>query len=339
MDRAQPLQRPTGRPVFYAAGVVLVAGALALTSGRGVPEGLRASPPAAPGAPAAAADGRPSLAAGWLDWLAAGPDGQAAEVPARFPGRPGRAGDEAEAAPPPRLLTYTVRPGDTLWDLARRFGTDTDTLLAANPNLASERIQPGQELRVIAHVSRAVHKVQRGETLAGIARQYGVPADKVAAANGLDVQSAIVPGQELIIPGARPRIQLASRGEVRGAGGGWIWPVRGRLTSGFGPRWGSVHPGIDIGAPAGTTAVAARAGRVVEAGWDGGYGLSVVIDHGGGVKSRYGHASALLVRAGQQVEQGQPILKVGSTGFSTGPHLHFEIIVGGRQVDPRKYLP
>lgn len=316
-----------------------MAGALALTSGRGVSEGLFASPPAGDAVPATVDDERPSVAAGWLDRLAAGPDGPAAEIPARFPGRPGRADDEAEAAPAPRLLTYTVRPGDTLWDLARRFGTDTDTLFAVNPNLSSERIQPGQELRVVAHASGAVHKVQRGETLAGIARRYGVPADRVAAANGLDVQSAIIPGQELIIPGARPRIQLASRGEVRGAGGGWIWPVRGRLTSGFGPRWGSVHPGIDIGAPAGTTVVAARAGRVIEAGWDGGYGLSVVIDHGGGVKSRYGHAFALLVRAGQRVEQGQPIMKVGSTGFSTGPHLHFEIIVNGRQVNPWEYLP
>lgn len=120
---------------------------------------------------------------------------------------------------------------------------------------------------------------------------------------------------------------------------GFIWPVNGPVTSTFGPRGGGMHEGIDIGVPTGTPVMASKAGVVSIAGWWGGYGYLVDIDHGGGVHTRYGHNSLLLVSEGQAVSQGQVIAKAGSTGHSTGPHVHFEIRFNGRAVNPLNYLP
>jgi murein DD-endopeptidase MepM/ murein hydrolase activator NlpD len=119
--------------------------------------------------------------------------------------------------------------------------------------------------------------------------------------------------------------------------GGFVWPVEGVVTSGFGLPWGRLHERIDIAAPAGTPIVAAAAGTVVFAGWAGGYGNLVVIDHGGGVATAYGHQSSLSVTGGA-VSQGQVIGTVGSTGRSTGPHAHFEVRLDGAPVDPLDYL-
>ncbi|HEY9763842.1 MAG TPA: peptidoglycan DD-metalloendopeptidase family protein [Trichocoleus sp.] len=122
---------------------------------------------------------------------------------------------------------------------------------------------------------------------------------------------------------------------------GYIWPARGVLSSGYGPRWGRMHRGVDIAGPVGTPIFAAANGVVVRSGWNsGGYGNLVDIQHPDGSMTRYGHNSRLLVRAGQQVRQGQQIAEMGSTGYSTGPHLHFEIhIPGNGTVNPVAYLP
>jgi murein DD-endopeptidase MepM/ murein hydrolase activator NlpD len=119
---------------------------------------------------------------------------------------------------------------------------------------------------------------------------------------------------------------------------GLVWPVPGPITSGFGPRWGSFHYGIDIGAGYGTPIRAAAAGTVIYSGWYDGFGNFVVIDHGGGLTTTYGHQSRIAVSLGERVAQGQLVGYVGSTGFSTGPHLDFEVRVGGRPVDPLGYL-
>ncbi|MHB8659506.1 MAG: murein hydrolase activator EnvC family protein [Solirubrobacteraceae bacterium] len=119
---------------------------------------------------------------------------------------------------------------------------------------------------------------------------------------------------------------------------GLIWPVSGPITSPFGMRWGSLHPGIDIGVPMGTPIKAAAAGTVIVAAYSGGYGNLVVIDHGNGLATAYAHQSQIAVSVGQRVTQGQVIGYVGSTGFSTGPHLHFEVRVNGSPVDPMGYL-
>ena len=129
--------------------------------------------------------------------------------------------------------------------------------------------------------------------------------------------------------------------EESGSFKGYIWPAKGVFTSGYGWRWGRMHKGIDIAAPIGTPIVAAADGQVITAGWNsGGFGNLVKVKHFDGSITLYAHNSKILVRRGQWVKQGQQIAKMGSTGFSTGPHLHFEIHTKGRKaVNPVSLLP
>jgi len=139
------------------------------------------------------------------------------------------------------------------------------------------------------------------------------------------------------IQAAQARSSTGGTATVRSSSG-FVWPASGIVTSGFGWRWGRMHEGIDIAAPTGTPISAAASGTVIYAGWMGGYGNLVVIDHGGGLATAYGHQSSIAVSSGTQVSQGQTIGYVGSTGHSTGPHLHFEVRVNGSPVDPMGYL-
>lgn len=137
--------------------------------------------------------------------------------------------------------------------------------------------------------------------------------------------------------------QSAARSGSAGSTGGntnlgLIWPVHGPVTSEYGPRWGGFHPGIDIGDPTGTPIHAARSGQVIYAGWESGYGNFVLIDHGGGVVTGYAHQSQIAVTQGQSVAQNEVIGYVGSTGDSTGPHLHFEVRINGSPRNPRDYV-
>ncbi len=150
----------------------------------------------------------------------------------------------------------------------------------------------------------------------------------------------------------QPVNQIVSKGPVvkpytvayassRGSGSvsGLRWPFGGYISSSYGYRSGGFHTGMDIAGRTGSPFVAAASGTVVQAGWGGGYGYMILLDHGNGVKTRYGHASKLLVSAGQRVSAGQTIGLVGSTGNATGSHLHFEVIINGSTVNPRNYLP
>jgi murein DD-endopeptidase MepM/ murein hydrolase activator NlpD len=138
------------------------------------------------------------------------------------------------------------------------------------------------------------------------------------------------------------KIQAAQAAAGTGGGSpsaaGYIWPVLGTVTSPYGWRWGRMHEGIDIAVPMGTPIRAAAAGTVIYAGWLGGYGNLSVIDHGGGIATAYGHQSGIAAGNGAYVAQGQVIGYVGSTGHSTGPHLHFEVRVNGVPQDPLGYL-
>jgi murein DD-endopeptidase MepM/ murein hydrolase activator NlpD len=136
---------------------------------------------------------------------------------------------------------------------------------------------------------------------------------------------------------ARPASGGGGGAAPKAGKGGLIWPVSGPVTSGFGPRWGRMHTGIDISAGTGTAIRAAKGGTVISSGSNGGYGLAVIIDHGGGLSTLYGHMSSIGVNGGS-VSQGDVIGKVGCTGHCTGPHLHFETRVGGSPQNPMGYL-
>jgi len=134
------------------------------------------------------------------------------------------------------------------------------------------------------------------------------------------------------------RARTGVGGDSAASSSGCIWPAKGRVTSEFGSRWGRLHAGIDIGAPVGTTVWATKAGEVIFAGVQSGYGNVIVVSHGGGLTSLYGHLSRIGVSDGQTVRQGQAIGAVGNTGRSTGPHVHFETRVGGSPRNPRSCL-
>jgi murein DD-endopeptidase MepM/ murein hydrolase activator NlpD len=154
-------------------------------------------------------------------------------------------------------------------------------------------------------------------------------------AAGLQAASASLAAQ---IRSAQSASSYSTPSDTTPSAAGFIWPVNGPVTSGFGMRWGRMHEGIDIGVGYGTPIHAAAAGRVVYAGWMSGYGNLVAIDHGGGVSTAYGHQSSIAVSVGQVVAQGQTVGYVGCTGHCFGPHLHFEVRINGTPVDPLGYL-
>lgn len=196
------------------------------------------------------------------------------------------------------------------------------------------------------------HTVAKGENLYRIGQRYGVPAQTLVRANGIRDVTVLQVGEKIWIPragepsGARDAssaraAQVAARSESRKAGNmQFVWPVRGaRLSSHFGTRRGRSHEGIDLAISKGTPIRAAEAGRVVHSGWLGDYGKVVIIKHAGYYRTVYAHASRLYVKRGEFVDRGQRIALVGSTGRSTGPHLHFEIRQRESPRNPVPYLP
>jgi murein DD-endopeptidase MepM/ murein hydrolase activator NlpD len=160
-------------------------------------------------------------------------------------------------------------------------------------------------------------------------------AEFLHEAAGLQAASASLAAQ---IRSAQARASFSAPSDTTPSAAGFIWPVNGPVTSGFGMRWGRMHEGIDIGVGYGTPIHAAAAGRVVYAGWMSGYGNLVAIDHGRGISTAYGHQSSIAVSVGEVVAQGQTIGYVGCTGHCFGPHLHFEVRINGSPVDPLGYL-
>lgn len=257
-------------------------------------------------------------------------------------------------------VTVTVRDGQTVWSLAAQYGTSVEAIVAANNLRSATLIRTGQRLVIPRNAAAATRRpaartrtvtvrLAAGQTLWDLSRAYGVSVEEIAAANQLASPDRVRAGQRLQVP-ART-VAVSRRVAVGGVNRdgvsatravrlvqAFIWPARGRLTSRFGWRARRHHDGIDIAAPRGAPIAAARDGVVVFVGWYYGYGKTVIINHGGGLQTIYGHASALLVRAGQRVSRGQLIARVGSTGRSTGPHVHFEVRINGRPVNPMKYL-
>jgi len=316
-------------------GGVLGGGELEVVAGGAEPLAAEASLGTAAASQGVAAErlpGRPDPSVASAGASAAG-GGDPAEASASVD-KPGEAVDE------PRLLTHVVARGETLWDIARMYGIDVDTIVAVNDLVDINRLQVGQELKILT-IRGALHTVQRGESLWDIARAYGVAMDEIVATNGLKDPSRLQVGQQLIIPGAQAqaaalrRETLVSNGQLLR---NFDWPVSGRISSRFGPRWGRQHQGLDIAVPTGTPVRAAAAGTVTYAGSMGSYGIIVIIDHGNGVETRYAHNSRVAVKVGQRVKRGELIAYSGNTGNSTGPHLHFEIRYRGTAVNPENYL-
>lgn len=237
--------------------------------------------------------------------------------------------------------SYRVRPGDTLAGIARRYGIPLEYLQASNGIADPKRLRAGEV--ILLPRGGVLHVVKPGQSLEDISASYGVDPVEILEANG--VPRELSPGQRILIPSPRtiPWLEALKLGWSPGAT--FVWPLKGRLTSLFGPRIHPIyhtpdfHTGIDLAVPVGTPVHAAAAGKVVQAGWQGGYGLLLVIDHGNGLSTYYGHLSEVLVRVGQFVEQGQVVARSGNTGLSTGPHLHFEIRRFGEPVDPLPWLP
>ncbi len=166
-------------------------------------------------------------------------------------------------------------------------------------------------------------------------REWQQEASSLSAASA-QIQAQIAAAQAT--PAATPAATPSGTPTPPPSSAGLVWPVSGPITSPYGMRWGSLHPGIDVGASTGTPIHAAAAGTVLVASYNGGYGNLVVLDNGNSIATAYAHQSSIAVTIGQTVSQGQVIGYVGSTGFSTGPHLHFEVRVNGTPVDPLGYL-
>ncbi len=245
------------------------------------------------------------------------------------------------------ITIYRVEPGDSVLGIAEKFGLKGTSLLWANEKLEQnpDFLQIGQEL-VILPVDGVYHTVAKGETIESIAKLYKVEPTAITGyvGNNLKEPYTLEVGQKIIVPGGVkpyvPRIVQVYTGPVpQGAkkgSGRFVWPMSGMISQ----RYWVGHQAIDIAAPRGTTIVAADSGFVshVESS-NTGYGRMVIIDHGNGYQTLYAHLNAFYVEVGQSVAKGEAIGQCGSTGNSTGPHLHFEIRLNGVHVNPLNYLP
>ncbi len=264
------------------------------------------------------------------------PSGTVAKQPARKP------------APRTSIETYIVKEGDTLSGIARSFGVSINTILWANNLSSRSLIRPGDKLTILPQ-DGVLHKVRRNETLSSIARTYGTTINEIQKANNIQNASLLSVGKTLVIPGGKPRPVAPRRSSIAAARNrqsvpppssaaasakGFVWPTPGRKINQY---FHLRHRGLDIDNVISDRdpIYAAADGRVEVAGWSNvGYGLYIIINHGNGIKTLYAHMSKLLVSRGQQVTQGQVIGIMGTTGRSTGVHLHYEIRVNNRTQNP-----
>jgi murein DD-endopeptidase MepM/ murein hydrolase activator NlpD len=254
-----------------------------------------------------------------------------------------------------KVIDYIVQNGDTISSIARRFGLTINTIVWANNLSNSERIRPGDTLSILPY-SGILYTVKSGDTISKIAKRYNVDDDKILSCN--DLGGSLKIGQKIIVPGAKKISEAVavtrnnSNNNYTGlsairdliktpapkvTGGRMVWPTSGHnITQYF--SWH--HPGVDIANHIGTPIYAADSGvvEIARGGWNGGYGNTILLNHGNGKKTRYGHASKLYVHAGQEVDKGELIAAMGSTGHSTGPHLHFEVIIGNVKYNPLNYV-
>lgn len=257
---------------------------------------------------------------------------------------------QVSVKPRANVVNYTVQQGDTVSAIADKFGVSTDTIRWQNNLKSINDISPGDELEILP-VTGVAHKVKRGETVYSIAKKYDASPQAIVDypfndfAN--DETFSLTAGQNLMVPdGVKPKAkpwspstsyvaQTPDAGAVS-AVGQFVWPASGYISQ----RYSWYHRGLDIANSASPDIVAADSGTVTVAGWPDGFGLGnrVVIDHGNGYVTVYGHFSKVYVRAGQTVNRGDALGRMGTTGRSTGIHLHFEVRKNGAPLNPLSFL-
>lgn len=254
-----------------------------------------------------------------------------------------------------KVETYTVESGDTISTIAEKFDISVNTLLWANDLSVRSVLKPGDELTILP-VTGVAHTVKSGDTLSSIANTYGVDSESIISYNKLASANDLVIGEALIVPDGEVRAPApvsrstaitnvitqpttttptGSATQTNPGTGSMVWPSDLRvITQYYG--WG--HSGLDIDCHYTHQNYAADAGYVTYSGWKNGYGYTVDIDHGNGIVTRYAHHASLYVSSGQYVDAGQALGICGTTGYSTGTHLHFEVIVNGVKKNPLSYI-
>jgi murein DD-endopeptidase MepM/ murein hydrolase activator NlpD len=227
-----------------------------------------------------------------------------------------------------RVAQATAAMAGARAETARIRSRVADTTRVVAARVAEQRA--ARDRLVASRDALASARSDKRETLGAIRADR---ADFVAEVEALERESAALAEKIRSSQGAG----IASTGSGVSASG-FLWPVHGAVVSGYGWRWGRMHEGVDISVASGTSVVAAASGTVIYAGWLGGYGNLVVVDHGNGLSTAYAHNSGFAVGVGASVGQGQTIAYSGSTGNSSGPHVHFEVRVNGAAVDPLGYL-
>ncbi|MFH1252957.1 MAG: M23 family metallopeptidase [Candidatus Uhrbacteria bacterium] len=259
---------------------------------------------------------------------------------------------QASVAKRTETENYIVQEGDVLGSIAEKFSLKLNTLLWANNLTYRSTIKPGQEL-VILPADGITYKIKNGDTISSIIKKYGSSEDKILAFNNLASASDLKIGETLVLPDAEPlktatvqyaapvtKIFTGGSSAPAAATGSWVWPTDGCYITVYFNQWYlyGLHKGLDVDGDYSSNIYATRGGTVTRSGWFDGYGNSIDINHGDGYVTRYGHASKLFVSAGDTVSAGEVIAKVGTTGKSTGTHLHFEVMNDGTKVNPLNFI-
>lgn len=253
--------------------------------------------------------------------------------------------------PRDKAINYTVQPGDTVSTIAKKFDVSIDTIRWQNKLSSINQIKPGQTLEILP-VTGVAHKVQKGDTIYSISKKYSLESAQaivdypfnsftndetfaLAIGQVVIVPDGVVPAEKPWAPGAYIARKTPDAGTVT-ASGQFVWPTGGTITQ----RYAWYHKGIDIANRSAPGIVAADAGTVTAAGWpdSSGYGNRVIVDHGNGYTTLYAHLSRVYVVPGQRVNRGDLLGQMGSTGRSTGTHLHFEIRTDSSTVNPLNIL-
>ncbi len=244
---------------------------------------------------------------------------------------------------------YTVEPGDTASSIARKFGLSVNTMLWSNNLKTYSIIKPGQTLKILPE-NGLLHKITKGDTLEKIADKYQADEINIIESNDdldpttLTINSILfipngVPPAPKIVPRAKSSLSIKNIFTPPTAnpntGTKLLWPANSRRINQY---YSWRHTGLDIDGNTGDPAYAPESGKVTRAGWNRGYGYNVIIDHGNGIVTLQGHMSRLLVKKGDTVKRGDVIALIGSTGWSTGPHIHLEVRINGRKVNPLGYI-